>query len=74
MIEDADKDSMTVTNDIDFVVGQIAKKENVNPVEHTIIYKDSEGNWDGYIYSTRQFFPLREKHWLKAAIKYVNEL
>lgn len=72
MIVDTDQ-GKSVTNDIENVVSTICKKEKINPVEHTIIYQDSQGNWDGYIFSTKTFFPLRERHWLKAATKYIKE-
>lgn len=74
MIEDLNKGGQSVTNGIERVVKEIAKKKEVNPVEFNIIYKDSEGVWDGYNFSTKQVFPLREPHWLKAAIKTVNAI
>lgn len=69
MIEDQDKGGRSVTNNIHQVVLDIAKKEFINPVEHNIIYRDSEKIWDGYNFSTKTIFPLREIHWLQAAIK-----
>lgn len=71
MIEDKDKGA-SVTNNIDWVVKQIAGLEGINPVEYTIIYKSTEGIWDGYIFSVKQFFPIRETHWLKAALKTIK--
>jgi len=72
MIEDKDIGGKSLTNDIDRVVHIIAKKERINPVEYYIIYRDSEGIWDGYEFATKTFFPLRQPHWLKAAIKAIN--
>lgn len=72
MIEDKDQGGKSLTNDIHRVVGVIAKKENINPVEHYIIYRDSMGFWDGYEFATMTFFPLRTDHWLKAALKAIT--
>lgn len=73
MIEDLDQGGRSVTNDIHRVVQTICTEHNLNPVEHYIIYKDSMDFWDGYVYSTCQFIPLRQQHWLKAATKYINQ-
>ncbi len=72
MIEDEDKGGRSVTNDIHNVVLAIAKKEKVDPMKFTIIYKDSMGNWDMYHLKSRQILPLQEKHWLKAAVKIIG--
>jgi hypothetical protein len=72
MIQDQNNGGKTVTNDIANVIRDIAKIENVNPCEFTIIYQDSEGVWDGYTFATKQFFAIREEHWLKASVKYLN--
>jgi hypothetical protein len=68
MIEDKDMGNASVTTNIENVIEEICTKENINPVEHHVIYKDSEGNWDGFIFSTNSFITLgSQKHWLKAA-------
>lgn len=74
MIEDQGGNFITVTNNIENVLEQIATLYKLNPVEHHIIYKDTDGKWDGYNFSLKAFFPLREDHWLKAANKLLNNL
>lgn len=73
MIEDRDLGNCSVTNNIEAVVEAVCKKYNINPVHYNIIYMDSQGNWDGYIFATKTFYPIQEKHWLRAAIKVVNK-
>jgi hypothetical protein len=74
MLEDQDLGGATLTNNIHNVIIEIAKKETIDPREYTYIYKDSLGVWDGYNFSLKQFFPVREKHWLKAAVKTVKQI
>lgn len=61
IIEDLNKGRMSVTNDIENVVEEIAIKQRINPVEHHIIYRDSEGMWDGFEFSTKQFISLERR-------------
>lgn len=68
MIEDLDKGGMSVTNNIENVVEIICRQEGLNPVDYHIIYRDSEGLWDGFDFATKQFVLIRENHWLKASI------
>lgn len=72
MIEDLNRGRMSVTNNIGNVLDEISAKERINPVEHNIVYKDSEGIWNGYVFSTGQFVPLSEKSWYGAAEKMLN--
>lgn len=72
MIEDQDN-GRTVTNDIHNIVTEIAKKKKVDPFQYIVIYKDTEGFWDGYNFRHKMFYPVRELHWLKAAIKTLNK-
>ena len=59
VIEDLNVGFMSVTNDIENVVEEISQKERINPCEHFIIYKDSEGVWDGFDFATQQFVPIQ---------------
>lgn len=72
MIEDKGGNYMSVTNNIEHVVNTVCTLYHLNPIEHNIIYCDSDGIWDGYNYSTKQIFPLQETSWLKAAIKLIK--
>lgn len=72
MIEDKNNGGRSVINDIDKVITRIANLHKINPVEFYIIYMDSEKKWDGYTFSTKTFYPVREDHWLKAALKVIS--
>src|ERR1043165_6611525 len=71
MIEDMNK-GMSVTNNIENISGYIFVKFELNPIEHYIIYKDSEKSWDGYEFATGVFVHLNQSGWLQAAMKYLN--
>lgn len=64
--------AMSVTNNIENIVAYVCDKNKTNPVEHYIIYKDTDDVWDGFEFSSQQFFSIGEKHWLQAAIKLIN--
>lgn len=38
----------SVTNDIENVVADICKAEGIEAEDHIVVYRDSEGNWDGW--------------------------
>lgn len=60
-IVDLNTGNISVTNSIKDVVNQITKNEMVNPKNLTIIYQDSQGNWDGWDHETEMFFFLNAK-------------
>lgn len=72
MIQDLNEGGMSVTNDIENIIGWICRKEIINPVEYHIIYQDSELVWDGFNYATKQFISLNCKHWLEASNKMIT--
>lgn len=39
---------MSVTNDIENVIAEIEKKENIHWIDYKIIYQDTEYIWDGW--------------------------
>ncbi|WP_445453130.1 hypothetical protein [Flavobacterium sp. 25HG05S-40] len=57
-IEDLNLGKMSVTNNIENVVDEIAKKEEINRDDFKVIYRDSVGNWDGYNTKTKEFISL----------------
>jgi hypothetical protein len=73
----------SVTNDIENVIEDIRDLEGIRKkiMDYKIIYKDSEGIWDGVDYYRKpytdylsaSFVHLRESHWLKAAKKYIDK-
>lgn len=64
---------VSVTNDIENVVEEIAKRHGLNPVEHTIVYRSSDGIWDGYVFSTKQFKVFNEATWRSAVMRFIDE-
>ncbi len=62
LIWDLNLGNMSVTNDIENVVDDIAYKEKIVPEEHTVLYRDSEGHWDGWDHAQGSFFYLRTIH------------
>jgi hypothetical protein len=58
LIWDQNIGNISVTNDIENVVADIAKHEDINPAEYLIIYRDSEGRWDGWDAATQEFFVI----------------
>ena len=66
LIEDENKGRVSVTNNIENVVEEIATMEGINPVEFHIVYRDSDGTWDGYNFSTKQVLVLNQKSWYGA--------
>lgn len=60
LIVDKDAGAKSVTNDIENVVADISVHERINPIEYTILYKDSMGNWDGWDAKTESFFFFRD--------------
>jgi len=59
LIVDLDMGHMSVTNDIENVVDDIAFAENINPKDYLIAYRDSEGDWDGWDAKTNSFYFFR---------------
>lgn len=39
---------VSVTNDIENVVADICKKEGAEAEDHMVVYRDSNGDWDGW--------------------------
>lgn len=74
IIEDLDKGNRSVTNDITNVIGEIALKEQIDPMNYHIIYKDSSGMWDGYDWKKLDFIPLQCITWEKAIAKLISSL
>lgn len=57
LIWDKNKGAMTVTNDIENVVADIADHTGVDPKQHTIVYRDTFGVWDSWNAKTKTFTP-----------------
>ena len=59
LIEDLNNGGMSVTNDIENVVADISLKEKIEPSRYLIVYKDSEGMWDGWDHKGQDFIPIQ---------------
>jgi hypothetical protein len=70
-IEDLDLGNTSVTNDIETVIKEIAAVEKIDPKKWTIVYADSDGTWDGYDYSSKEFILLNEGDYRDAVDKYL---
>lgn len=57
-IQDLNLGNMSVTNSIEDVVEEICKKNNLDPNILEIIYRDSDGHWDGWDHLTQTFIYL----------------
>jgi hypothetical protein len=60
LIWDQNLGNLSVTNDIENVVGDIARREGIEPTRYLIVYKDSEGRWDGWDASRGDFFVIAD--------------
>ena len=65
-IEDLDLGGLTVTNNIENVVKEIEAAEKIDCRDYVIIYKDSDGDWDGWNPYTKAFLPLLSETWAQA--------
>ncbi len=73
LIEDLNLGNRSLTNDIERVVKLIHRKENLAPSQVIVIYKDSEGVWDGYESGKYDVVSLGgAKEWAIAAERYIN--
>jgi hypothetical protein len=73
VIEDLNLGKMSVTNDIESVIEEIAQREMLNPVEYMIVYRDSKGVWDAYEFSTKEFIVLVQSNWYAAVRSYIDK-
>lgn len=72
VIEDLNLGNMSVTNDIDNVIEEICQKEDIQPKLFMVVYKDSEGFFDGWDTKRYTFIYLACKTWESAVSKYVD--
>lgn len=66
VIEDLNLGSVSVTNDIENVIEDICRLEKVDKEQFMIVYKDSEGSWDGFDTAANQFVGLGMDKWYEA--------
>lgn len=56
-IIDLDLGHMSVTNNIENVLTEIAEIAKIQPKDYLIVYKDTDGKWDGYDALKKDFIP-----------------
>lgn len=61
LIWDQNTGNMSVTNDIENVAFDIAMHEGIDPTDYLIVYRNSEGSWDGWDAGTEEFIFLSER-------------
>lgn len=57
-IKDLNLGRMSVTNNIESIFQYISEKENIDPIDYTIIYKDCDGQIDGFDWQKKDFIFL----------------
>lgn len=72
IIEDENLGGMSVTNAIEDVVKEIEKQERIEAINYMIVYKDSEGSWDGWDHRKKQFIHLDAETWPHAVEAYIQ--
>lgn len=64
---------LSVTQDIERVVEQIETTERIHAENFIIIYRDTQGVWDGWNAHTQKFVLLAAPDWPAAVVKYIQE-
>lgn len=72
VIEDLALGSKSVTNDIENILHDIALIEKIDPSGYLVVYKDSNGIWDGYEQPVESYILLDEDNWQDAVYKFLQ--
>lgn len=72
VITDLNRGSKSVTNDIENVVAGIEQKENIKADDHLVVYRDSDGSWNGWDRKTG-FIPLQSFNFKSALAIYIGK-
>lgn len=72
VIQDMNTGKMSVTNDIENIILEIANKANINPESYMIVYRDTYGIWDGYDWRAKDFVLVHQNTWKLAVEEYVT--
>lgn len=65
---------VTVTNDIENVIADIATSEEIDPKDYLFLYKDGEGRWDAWDAEYNDFVILGERNSLDAIEVYLGKI
>ncbi|HRN92989.1 MAG TPA: hypothetical protein PLS87_11255 [Ferruginibacter sp.] len=71
-IIDQDRGNMSVTNNIEEVVDEILTKEKINSADHLIVYRDTDGSWDGWDHDHRAFVHLNSRDQYSSMKNYIK--
>lgn len=74
VIEDLVLGNRSVTNDIENVVVDVCNFEDIKIDDYKVIYKDSDGTWNGYIVKTNDFVYLASETPMLAIKEYMKKL
>ncbi len=72
IITDNNSGCLSVTNDIDNIIREIAAFNHINASAYMIVYKDSDNIWDGYDFVNSAFILLHETCSSNAIRKYIQ--
>lgn len=72
VIEDLNLGNKSVTNSIEEVIRDIEVMEHISARDYMIVYRDSEGNWNGWDVIKEEFIHLQEDSWYNAVQKYIQ--
>ncbi len=72
VIEDLDLGGKSVTNNMEEVLDEIEVMEKINTKAFMIVYRDSDGVFDGFDACSSRFIPLRQDHWKEAVKRYIE--
>lgn len=64
---------MSVTNNIENVIEEIEYKEQIDAKQYMIVYRDSDGTWDGWDEKKHDFISLNCKDVDDAVRKYISK-
>lgn len=73
-IEDLDLGNISVTNDIESVVADIAIMEKIDPKKYIVIYKDSDGFFDGWDPVNERFLAIRKTSFSAAVRDFISHV
>lgn len=73
IIEDLNQGGRSLTNSIEEVVTEICVFAKEDPCDLMIVYKDSEGVWDGWDHRNKEFVALTCENQWHAIRRYIKK-
>lgn len=72
-IEEMDR-GISLSNDIENVVRDIASELGISPGDYLIVFKDTQGVWDAWGYESQSLHLLKAKNYTEAIRVYIDLL